>query len=187
MARLFWFVVALAPFALVQAAETYNVDPNHTHAIFKFQHLGLSTFSGKFAGATGIVTLDQATKTGAADITFDAKSISTGVPKLDQHLQTADFFDTEKFPTINFKSKKFEFKGNKVTSVQGDLTIKGVAKPVTLTVDSMNCKQHPMAKKPACGANAHTTVKRSDYGMIQFIPDVGDEIPLEIEVEAIRK
>jgi polyisoprenoid-binding protein YceI len=187
MIRSLWLVAALAPMALAQAAETYAVDPSHTHATFKFEHMGLSTFTGKFAGATGTLTLDQSAKTGVADITFDAKSIATGVPKLDEHLQGADFFDVQKFPTITFKSKKFEYKGNKLAAVSGDLTVKGIPKPVTFTVDSTACKEHPMAKKPACGANAHATVKRSDYGMIQFIPAVGDDIPLDIEIEAIKQ
>jgi len=188
MTKSLWMIAALASFATVQAAETtYAVDPNHTHATFKFQHLGLSTFTGKFAGATGTVELDTAAKTGVADVTFDARSISTGVAKLDEHLQSADFFDVQKFPTLNFKSKKFEFKGNKLVAVTGDLTVKGTPKPVTFTVDSFACKEHPMAKKPACGANAHATVKRSDFGMIQFIPAVSDEIPLDIEIEAIKK
>ena len=177
----------LAPLAAAHAADVYNIDPNHTSATFQFKHLGFSTFTAKFAKTSGTVSLDPAAKTGSADITIDATSVTTGVPKFDEHLQSKDFFEVATYPTITFKSQKFQFNGDQLASVSGDLTIHGVTKPVTLTVTSFACKEHPMAKMPACGADAKTTIKRSEFGVGNFVPMVGDEIPLQIEIEAIKK
>jgi polyisoprenoid-binding protein YceI len=187
MKKLVPILLLLSPFAAVHAADVYSVDPNHTFASFQFKHLGFSTFTAKVGGASGTVTLDRAAKTGSADITLDASAIHTGVQKFDDHLRSPDFFDAKQFPKITFKSQKFTFSGDKLTSITGDLTVHGVTKPVTLSVDSLSCKDHPMAKVPACGADARATVKRSDFGMNAYVPAVGDEIALLIEIEAMQK
>jgi polyisoprenoid-binding protein YceI len=173
--------------AAASAADTYTIDPNHTHATFSFQHLGLSTFSGKIPARSGTIVLDRAQKTGTIDVTFDPKTVATGVPKFEDHLRSEDFFDVEKHPTATFKSSKITFEDDKPASVSGDLTIKGVSKPATLRIKSFNCATHPMEKVPACGANATATIKRSDYGMSYALPAVKDEIVLDIEVEALQK
>ncbi|HTE39352.1 MAG TPA: YceI family protein, partial [Steroidobacteraceae bacterium] len=118
------------------AADTYSVDPNHTHATFSFSHLGFSTFHGKLPVQRGSITLDSAQKTGAVEVTFELKSVATGVPKFDEHLRSKDFFDAGNHPTATFKSTKTAFKGESPSSLSGDLTIKGVTKPVTLEVTS---------------------------------------------------
>ena len=187
MTRTLAVIVSLVATGAVQAADTYTIDPGHTSATFAFAHLGLSTFQGKFAKASGTVTLDQAQKKGSADITFDASGIVTGVPKLDDHLRSKDFFETEKYPTIVFKSEDFTFKGDTLVEVKGNLTVHGVTKPVTLKVTSFACKEHPMLKVPACGANAIATVKRSDFGITNFASAVSDEIQLTVEVEAAKR
>jgi polyisoprenoid-binding protein YceI len=187
MNKLVPLLLMLAPFAAANAADVYQVDPNHTFASFQFKHLGLSTFTGKVGGASGSVTIDTAAKTGSADITFDANAIHTGVQKFDDHLKSPDFFDAKQFPKITFKSQKFTFSGDKLTSIAGDLTMHGVTKPVTLTVESMSCRDHPMAKVPACGADARATIKRSDFGMDMYVPAVGDEILVMVEIEAMAK
>ncbi|PZN33920.1 MAG: polyisoprenoid-binding protein [Proteobacteria bacterium] len=168
------------------AAETYTVDPNHTGVTFAFQHLGLSTFFGKFSGASGAITLDREKGEGSARIEIDATGIATGVPKFDEHLRSADFFDVEKHPRITFVSKRFPYRDGKVTEVPGELTVRGVTRPVTLEVTYFNCKEHPMKKVPACGANADARIKRSEFGLDEYVPAVSDEIALEISVEALR-
>jgi polyisoprenoid-binding protein YceI len=173
--------------AAASAAETYEVDPNHTHATFSFQHFGLSTFHGKIPARGGTIVLDRERKTGKVDVTFDPAAVATGVPDFDEHLRSADFFEVGKHPTASFRSSKVTFEGDEPTAVSGDLTIKGVSKPVTLKIESFNCGQHPMKKVPACGANAHATIRRSDFGLTHSLPDVKDEIALAIEVEATRK
>lgn len=178
---------ALGLSAPVHAADTYTIDPNHTSATFAFKHLGLSTFHGKFTKASGTVTLDPAQKKGSADITFDATGVVTGVPKFDDHLRSKDFLDVEKFPTATFKSQNIKFSGDSPTEVSGSLTLHGVTKPVTLKVTSFACKEHPMMKVPACGADASTTIKRSDFGLGAYVPNVSDELPLVIEIEATKQ
>ncbi|PPE75100.1 polyisoprenoid-binding protein [Solimonas fluminis] len=168
-----------------QAAEsTYKIDPTHTFPTFEISHLGFSTFRGRFDKTEGSITLDIAKKTGSVDVTIDANSISTGVAKLDEHLKNEDFFDTKKYPTISFKSTKFKFDGDKLDEVTGDLTMHGVTKPVTLDVDDFVCKQHPLAGVWACGANLETKIKRSEWGISKYSPNVGEEVELKIEVEA---
>src|SRR5690606_17523357 len=122
-----------------------------------------------------------------AEIVFDLNRVTTGVPEFDDHLRSADFFDVERHPTATFKATKISFEGDAPSVVEGTLTIKDVAKPVTLQVTSFNCGQHPMKKAPACGANASATIKRSDFGLTYALPAVRDEIGLEIEVEAIQE
>lgn len=173
--------------AVAHAADTYAVDPFHTSATFSFQHLGLSTFYGKIPAQSGSVTLDRTAKSGNIDVVFDLKGVATGVPKFDDHLRAADFFEVDKHPTATFKSNKVTFKGDQPATIAGDLTIKGVTKPVTLQVTSFACAEHPMMKVPACGANASATIKRSDFGLSYALPAVKDEIKLDVEIEATLK
>lgn len=170
------------------AADTYSVDANHTHATFSFQHLGLSTFDGKIPAQGGTIVLDRAQKTGSVEVTFNLEAIATGVPKFDGHLRSEDFFEVTKFPNATFKSSKVTFQGDKPATIAGNLTIKDVTKPVTLKVTSFNCVDaHPMAKVPACGANATATIKRSEFGLAYAAGAVPDEVELVLEVEALRK
>lgn len=173
--------------AVAGAAETYTIDPNHTHASFSFQHLGLSTFHGKIPAKSGTIVLDRAAKSGVIDVVFDVAAVATAVPKFDEHLRSADFFEVEKHPTATFRSNAIAFDGDAPATARGDLTIKGISKPVMLKITSFNCAQHPMAKVPACGANARATLKRSDFGLTYGAGAVKDEIALDIEVEAMRK
>jgi polyisoprenoid-binding protein YceI len=169
------------------AADTYTVDANHTHVTFSFNHLGFSTFYGKIPAKSGTVTLDTAQKKGTAEVVFDVDEISTGVDKFDDHLESKDFFDSDKYPTATFKATKFTFKDDQPATIVGDLTIKDITKPVTLNVTGFKCGPHPMAKVPACGANAKGTIKRSDFGLTYALPAVPDEIGLDIEIEAMKK
>lgn len=169
------------------APETYNVDSTHTFANFSYSHFGMSTQLSKFTKTTGTVTLDKAAKTGAVDVVIDTKSVDTGYDTFNEHIQGEDFLDTAKYPTATFKSTKVVFKGDKPVSITGDLTLKGVTKPVTLTVKSFQCMPHPMLKKDACGATATAIVKRTDFNMGKYAPYVGDEVTITLPVEAIKQ
>lgn len=169
------------------APETYVLDTNHTKPRFEYSHFGYSTQQSRFDTVKGTITLDRAAKTGSADVTIDATSVDSGYPVFNGHLQGEDFFDTAKYPIITFKSDKFKFDGDKVVEVDGDLTIKGITKPVTLTVTSMLCMPHPMMKKDACGANATTKIKRSEFNMGKYAPYVSDEVTLTIPVESMKQ
>src|SRR5690606_14394422 len=170
------------------AADTYTVDTLHTHVTFTFQHLGLSSFDGKIPSSGGKIVLDRANKSGSVEVEFDVKAVATAVPKFDEHLRAEDFFEVAKYPTATFKSTKVTFDGDKPATIEGNLTIKNITKPVTLKVTSFSCvDKHPMAHVPACGANATATIKRSDFGMTYALPAVPDEIVLSVEVEALRE
>jgi polyisoprenoid-binding protein YceI len=121
------------------------------------------------------------------DVTIDTTSVNTGSTLFNEHIQGADFFDTAQYPTATFKSTKVHFKGDKPVAVDGDLTIKGVTKPVTLKMESFHLMPHPMLKKDALGANAVTKVKRSEFNMGKYTPHVGDDVTIEIAVEAIKQ
>jgi polyisoprenoid-binding protein YceI len=177
-AMLFSPVVALA------APVTYTIDAGHTHPGFAISHFGFSTFRGRFDKTSGTITLDADKKSGAADVTIDVTSISTGVGKLDEHLKSPEFFDAAKFPAITFKATELKFSGDKLTSASGDLTMHGVTKPVKLDVKNFKCAPHPMKKVPACGADLTATIKRSEFGISTYSPNVGEEVSLEIQVEA---
>ncbi len=169
------------------APETYVTEPNHTYPRFSYTHLGYSLQLSRFDTASGTIVIDRAAKTGSVDIVIDTKSVSTGSKDFNEHIQGEDFLDTAKFPTATFKSNKLKFNGDKLVSADGELTLKGVTKPVTLSVSSFNCAVHPMFKKEACGANASTKVKRTDFNMGKYAPLVSDEVTIDIAVEAIKQ
>ncbi len=185
-------LVALALAASLSAAasaapETYVIDNGHTLPRFEYNHLGYSTQLSRFDKTSGKIVLDRAAKTGSVDVVIDAKSVNTGSALFNEHIQGEDFFDTAKYPTITFKSKNLKFDGDKLASIEGELTIKGVTKPVTLTVTSFQCMPHPMLKKDACGANATAKIKRSEFNAGKHAPYVGDEVTLTIPVESVKE
>ena len=183
-----WIVaLALALAGMGARAEELNVDSEHTRVTFEINHFGYSTFRGQFNEATGRISYDPAAKRGSADVTVAVASVATGVAKLGQHLQTPEFFDAAKHPNVTFKSTAFNFDGDELKSVDGNLTIRGTTKPVTLTVTAVACKPHPLGKYPACGADAEVKIKRSEYGVSGYLPAVGDEVTLRIGVEANNK
>jgi len=182
-------VTALAAFAATaQAApETFVIDNSHTYPHFTYNHLGFSNQTHKFDKTSGKVILDRAAKAGSAIVTIDATSVNTGHALFNEHLQAADFFDTAKYPTITFKSDMMAFRGDQPVSLVGDLTIKGVTKQVTLDITHFKCQPHPMLKVEACGANATTQVKRSEFNMGKNVPFVSDEVTLTLAIEAVRE
>jgi polyisoprenoid-binding protein YceI len=168
------------------APEIYTIDNGHTYPRFSYSHFGFSTQLSRFDKTTGTITIDRAAKTGAVNVTIDTTSVNTGLPLFNEHIQGADFLDSAKYPTATFTSNKINFNGDNVTSVDGTLTLKGISKPVTLLVTSFQCMPHPMLKKDACGANATTIVKRTDFNMGKYAPNVGDDVTITLSVEAVK-
>ena len=166
---------------------TYAVGARHTSPRSSDSPFGYSTQLSSFKNTSGKVVFDAEAKTGSVDITIDMKSVNTGFDDFNGHIQGEDFLDTAKFPTATFKSTKVVFEGDKPKSIEGQLTIKGVTKPVTLTVTSFQAMPHPMMKKPALGANAFTTIKRSEFNAGKYAPYVGDEVRIDIAIEAIAQ
>jgi len=170
------------------AADTYKIDPSHTYPSFEADHMGgLSTWRGKFDKTDGSIVLDRAAKSGTVDITIDTTTIDFGHAKMNEHAKGAEIFDTAKFPTATYKGK-LVFKGDVPTSVNGELTLHGVTKPVTLAINKFKCIQHPMLKREVCGADASATFKRSDFG-VSYGEQYGfnQEVKLAIQVEAIKQ
>jgi polyisoprenoid-binding protein YceI len=184
-AALILATVAAAP--ALAAPETFAVDSTHTFPRFSYNHLGYSIQMSRFDKATGTVTLDKAAKAAAVDIVIDTKSVNTGSATFNEHIQGEDYLDTAKYPTATFKSTKVNFEGDKPASIEGNLTLKGITKPVTLTVTSFHAMPHPMMKKDAIGANATTKVKRTDFNMGKNVPYVGDEVTIDIAIEAVKQ
>jgi polyisoprenoid-binding protein YceI len=174
--------VALATAAFA-APTTYTSDANHTFVRFSYSHLGFSTQESRFNKVNATVTYDPAANKASVDVNIDTKSVDTGSDLFNGHIQGPDYLDTAQFSTATFKSTSVKFDGDKPVSIEGNLTVKGVTKPVTLTVTSF--KHGPnMQKKDSIGADATATIKRSDFNMGKAVPLVGDEVTLEIVIEA---
>ncbi|MES2741220.1 MAG: YceI family protein [Pseudomonadota bacterium] len=188
MKNLLAFVAAAGiSLAAVAAPETYVIDSTHTAPRFEYSHFGYSNQVSRFDNTSGKIVLDRAAKTGSVDVVIDTKSVNTGYATFNSHIQGEDFLDTAKFPTITYKSTKFNFSGDKLASVDGNLTIKGVTKPVTLTVTSFQCMPHPMLKKDACGANAVAKIKRTEFNAGKYAPYVGDDVTLSFAIESVKE
>jgi polyisoprenoid-binding protein YceI len=168
------------------AADSYTFDPNHTFPVFEVNHLGFSTQRGRFNKTAGQVTLDLAAKTGSVILTIDTRSLDMGFAAWNTHVSEDGFFNVEKYPTMTFKSDKLVFEGNKVVAAEGQFTLLGVTKPLTVTVNGFQCATNPMNKKPLCAGDVTATIKRSDFGMTKFLPAVGDDIKIYVPVEAYK-
>ncbi len=183
-----------APLAAQAAPENYPLDPTHTYASFQVEHWGLSMMRGLFDKSGGKFSFDRAAKTGSTEITIETASIHTGdnvkgsrPQSRDDHLRSADFFNVKEFPTMTFKSTKVNFTGDLPSSVEGNFTMLGVTKALTLTFERFKCGQNPFSKKDRCGGNAVGKIKRTDFGMKYAVPAVGDEIALNIEFEGDKE
>jgi polyisoprenoid-binding protein YceI len=169
------------------AAETYVVDGAHSFPRFSYSHFGYSTQLSRFDRTTGTVVLDAVSKTASVDIAIDMTSVDTGFSKFNEDIQGGDFLDTGKYPKATYKSTKVVFEGGRPVSIEGNLTLKGVTKPVVLTVTSFQAMPNPMSKKDAIGANATATIKRSDFNAGKYAPYVSDEVRIDIALEAIKE
>lgn len=167
------------------APQKYDIDTTHTQVIFSWNHFGFSNPSATLEKFTGDFMLDTADLTKSSiSITFPLDGLHTGVPKLDEHLKSPDFFDAAKFPNITFKSTKVDKVGANGLKVTGDLTIHGVTKPATLDVKINKIGDNPMMKKASAGFDATTTIKRSEFGVDKYVPNVSDEIPVHITFDS---
>lgn len=170
------------------AEDTYSVDPNHTFPYFEVTHLGYSTQHGRFAKTSGTIKLDMAAKKGSVDLTIDTTSLDMGFPLWNEHLSAEGFFDTAKHKTMAFKSSKLIFKGDSVVGAEGEFTMLGVSKPLKIDVHNFKCGEHPMMKgKQLCGANVTGVIKRSEFGMSKYVPAIGDDIKIEVPIEAYKQ
>ena len=177
---------AIAALPALAIPETYNVDPQHTFPMYEVVHFGNSIQRGRFEKTSGSFILDMDKKSGEGEIAIETASVSSGVPKLDQHLRGDDFFNVAKFPKMTFKASQFTFDGEKLRKVDGELTLLGVTRPISFDVAFFNCSINPFFARPVCGADLVAKIKRSEFGMKYGIPMVSDEVTLRVNVEAMR-
>jgi polyisoprenoid-binding protein YceI len=182
--------------ALAQS-ETYNIDPTHTVPYFDIDHLGFATMRGRFDRATGKFTIDRAARTGMVEITIPTAGVSTGDSERgsrprtrDEHLRTVDFFNVAEFPNMTFKSTKVIFKGDEPAAIEGELTLLGVTKPITLHLERWKCGAdiRTQGKRYQCGGNASGSFKRSEFGMKYGLPNaLGDDVKLWMSFYGFRE
>ncbi len=168
------------------APETFKIDNNHTYPMFEATHFGISVQRGRFDKTSGKIVLDREAKSGSINVTIDAASISMGFAAWNEKMRSEEFFNVEKFPVMTFKSTKLIFKDDKLVGADGEFTLLGISKPLRLKVSGFACTQHPLSKKPYCGAEVSAEIKRSDFGMKLGIPAVGDSVRLVSPVEAVK-
>ncbi|NUF21983.1 polyisoprenoid-binding protein [Acinetobacter oleivorans] len=181
----FGLAVAFASSVTLAAPVDYKIDPTHTATVFSWNHFGFSTPSANFSDIQGVIKVDNAKPANSSvNVTIPLSSVNTNVPALDKEFQEEAWFNAAKYPNITFKSTKVETKDKKHFKITGDLTVKGVTKPVVLDAVLNKQGEHPMAKVPAIGFNATTSFKRSDFGLGNYVPNVGDKITVNITTEA---
>jgi polyisoprenoid-binding protein YceI len=178
--------LALASTVAFAAPLTYKIDANHTDVVASWSHFGFSNPIAHFGKVDGNIVYDPA-NVGASkvEVTIPLSGLDSHVQAFDEHLRSADFFDAEKFPTVTFKSTSVKAAGKGKLKVTGDLTIKGVTKPVVLDVTINKVGVQPMAKREAAGFSATATIKRTDFGLGLYAPNVSDDVKLSITTEAI--
>ncbi|MDO7470671.1 YceI family protein [Acinetobacter baumannii] len=181
----FGLAVALASTVTLAAPVDYKIDPTHTATVFTWNHFGFSTPSANFSDIQGVIKVDNAKPANSSvNVTIPLSSVNTNVPALDKEFQEEAWFNAAKYPNITFKSTKVETKDKKHFKITGDLTVKGITKPVVLDAVLNKQGEHPMAKVPAIGFNATTSFNRSDFGLGNYVPNVGDKITVNITTEA---
>lgn len=167
------------------APETYQFDPTHTNIVWYANHFGFSNPSGHFGIKEGTLILDEETPASSTvDVTIDVDGLVTGIEKFDEHLKSADFLDTAQYPTATFKSTAVEVTGEKTAKITGDLTLHGVTKPVTLNMTLNKIGVNPISNKKTAGFSGDIILKRSDFGIDKYVPNVSDEVTMHIEAEA---
>ncbi|MFO1376399.1 MAG: YceI family protein [Steroidobacteraceae bacterium] len=181
-------VLSAAPGLALAAPVAYELDPTHTYPSFEADHLGgLSTWRGKFNRSSGRFVIDREAKTGSVEVAIDVRSIDFGNDELNAHALTPEMFDATRYPAATFKGTVSGWTGDRPAAIAGELTLRGVTRPVTLTVNSFHCRPHPMAKKEVCGADAVATFNRADFGL-DFGAAYGFrmDVLLRIQAEGLR-
>ena len=183
-------VMAAIGFSAAAHAEsaTYAIDPSHTFASWEIAHFATSTNRGRFNKTSGTVTLDKAAKTGSLDVTVDTTSLDTGTAAFTKHISSDEMLNVAAFPTAHFVANKFVFNGDKVTEVDGNLTLMGKTNPIVLKAQNFNCYMNPMVKREVCGGDFDATIVRSQYG-VSYGLNYGfpDNVHLVIQVEAVKQ
>lgn len=184
--QLLVMMIALLACFPLHAAEKWTLDNQHSYVLWRIKHLGFSTQSGKWY-VNGFVILDkEKPQNSKVEATIDVAKFITGIPELDKHLQGQLFFDVKRYPTAIFVSDKVEMTGKNSANVHGILTVRGVSKPITLAVTLNKVGKNPINDRMTAGFVATTELKRSDFGIKTLLPDLGDDVSIEIGAEAYQ-
>jgi polyisoprenoid-binding protein YceI len=181
-------ILLLAVSTATAASTTYTLDPDHTHPSFEVDHFGgLSTWRGTFKKTSGTVTIDTEAKSGTVNVVIDTATIDFAHDKLNEHATSPEMLDAAKYPSAEYKGKFVDFANGAPRTISGALTLHGVTKPVTLTINSFKCFEHPMLKKQVCGADASGTFNRADFG-VNYGQQYGfkQDVLLRIQVEGVK-
>lgn len=170
----------------VFAAESYTMDPEYTIPVFEVEHLGFTHQRGRFNKTSGKVILDFANKKGSVEFTIFTKSLDMGSSAWTVHVSDEGLFNVEKFPTMTFKSDDLIFDGDKVVAANGQFTLLGVTKPLKVVINRFACGPNPLNKRWLCAGDVTATIRRSDFGMVKYIPAVSDDILINVPVEAYK-
>jgi polyisoprenoid-binding protein YceI len=167
------------------AAQKYDIDQNHTYITFTYNHLGFSNPVIRLEKVSGDFELDSADLTKSSiSVTLPLDGLHTGVPKLDEHIRSPDFFDAAKYPDITFKSTKVEKIGADGLKISGEMSAHGITKPIVLNAKINKIGDNPMMKVASAGFEADTVIKRSDFGVDKYAPNVSDEIKVHISLDS---
>ena len=177
-------VLLAAPAAA--APETYVIDLPHSFSNFEVGYLGVTSIRGRFNKTTGTITLDRAAKTGSIEAEIDVTTVDTGHARRDELLRTENYFNPSAFPAMTFRSKNLRFNGDDLVGADGELTLLGVTRPVSLELASLTCITHPTNKRETCGAVATGTIRRSEFGMTRASRSIGDDIRIFINIFAYK-
>ena len=188
-------LISALPLAAFAAPETYILDPYHTYPNFTVDHLGFSTIHGRFDKTSGKFVIDKTARTASVELAVETASINAADNEKgsrqrsrDDHLRSPDFFNVTEYPRMTFKSTSVRFSGDHPATIEGNLTLLGVSRPLVLQVERWKCGPHPFNKKEMCGGNASGMLKRSEFGMKFGLPiAVADDVKLMIGFEAYRE
>ncbi len=170
----------------VGTAASFKLDPDHTFPSLEFSHMGLSIWRGKFNRTTGTVTLDRVARTGTVTVQVETNSIDFGLDSMQEYAVRPDWLDVARFPVMTYTGP-IVFEGDQPVAVDGQLTLRGVTRPLKLTMNSFECIEHPFYKKEACGADAEGLLNRADFGMTQYAEGEAGLVRLRIQVEALKE
>jgi polyisoprenoid-binding protein YceI len=179
---LLWGISAAMP----ASAQTYQIDPVHSSLLFRVKHMDTAYVYGMFTSMKGTVVVDEANPARSSiNIEVDANSVYTHNEQRDKHLRSPDFFNTRQFPTITFKSTQVRRINANTVQVRGDLTMRGVTRPITANVTLTGKGKNPQGKD-IIGFETTFTIRRSEFGIRYGLPGLGDEVQVTLSIEAAR-
>lgn len=179
--------VALAAPCLARAQPaSFRLDPSHSFVHFEVMHFGTATLRGRFGPLEGVAELDRTSRRGEVSLTIPTHIVSTGLPVLDSRLRQADLLASGEHPDAYFVARQFVFEGDTLREVRGEITLRGISRPLALRALGFSCGMHPILQREWCGGDFQAELRRSDFGMSFGLPLVADRVRLQVQVEAIR-